>query len=318
MGESKRRKANDPNYGKPNTSTQYTEPILAETPVSDGLEGIRGLIVCPPVAISGSQLIIKQNHIDQIEIRAGLLFFDHLVWPSSNSIYIASGPDERFLEDAGILARPSFSVSGNIAEALIQQQINAFRAYEKRYPGQFTLSQGERSLLVKGGLLTEGRGAVIELYRAVPVPDREVPLNEVLEFIRRRNAEMLALRACIDAAFVNVEQAENQETALLANIRAIDAACADAIRIGKEWKFPVRITNLKCSFEIRPIVALLAAIGGAGAAKVFGLPALGAALGVGLMSQAPALKLAGDLVPNGFMLRDHPYRYAYELHNELL
>ncbi|MCD7111598.1 hypothetical protein LRX75_21405 [Rhizobium sp. DKSPLA3] len=96
MGEAKRRKASDANYGNP----------------------IRGLIVSPPIDINKSRIYIKSHQIDRQELKAALLFFDKLVWPSSRAVHFGSGPEEEFLEAEGILARPEYTYNGDFAQAL--------------------------------------------------------------------------------------------------------------------------------------------------------------------------------------------------------
>jgi hypothetical protein len=85
MGEAKRRKESDPMYGRPT----------------------RGLILtCPIEMIEQHGVIIKSTELDPQDLRHALLFWDELVWPANNQIYIGSGPDAEYLEEAKILTRP--------------------------------------------------------------------------------------------------------------------------------------------------------------------------------------------------------------------
>ncbi len=93
MGEAKRRAASDPNFGK------AKPPKL-------------GLVVSPPIEIQGTSLHVRSSNLDPQELRYSILLWDSLVWPSSRAIYMSSGPDEAFLESAGILTRPDYSFSG--------------------------------------------------------------------------------------------------------------------------------------------------------------------------------------------------------------
>ena len=72
MGEAKRRKQNDLNFGR--------------VP-RDAIN--RGLVVSPPIEIQGSNLFVKSSSLDPQELRFALLFWDRLVWPSSRNIYLA-------------------------------------------------------------------------------------------------------------------------------------------------------------------------------------------------------------------------------------
>jgi hypothetical protein len=143
MGEAKRRKQSDPNFGR--------------IPKS---KGYRGLVVSPPIEIQGSKLLAKSSNLDPQELRFALLFWDRLVWPSSRAIHFASGLDEAFLENEGILSRPEYTVWGDGAQGIAKGQIQAFQDLERAEPGVWALAQGESSFLWKDGLIEKDTGAL--------------------------------------------------------------------------------------------------------------------------------------------------------------
>jgi len=298
MGEAKRRKAADPNYGCPK----------------------RGLVVSPPIEVEGSRLYARLSNLDPQELRFSLLLWDRLVWPSSRAIHFASGPDEEFLERAGVLRRPEYTVWGDAAQGIASGQIQAFLDLENREPGLWALAQGENSLLLKDRLLDEGKGGLIELHRAVPVPNKDVPLNEILEFKVKRNDELQLLRTEIDALFAALNAAPDKQAELANQVAQIDRACAATIKVSKEWQFPVRLTNIKASVELRPFVSLAGGIATYGLTALQGLPTSAsvlAGLGGAAAATAPALKLSADCGWRGLKPRQGPYRYVSQYHNEL-
>ena len=140
-----------------------------------------------------------------------------------------------------------------MVQTIVRMQIQAFADFDAREPGQWSLAQGQNSFFLHDKLLVPDAGALLELQRAIPIPDKDVPLNEVLEFKRRRNDELQRLRAELDGFIAAINKAEDKETELQKHIATIDAACADALRVSHEWQFPVRLTNLKASVELRPL-----------------------------------------------------------------
>ena len=295
MGEAKRTRAADPSYGRPK----------------------RGLIVSCPMKIQSRSLRIKGG-LDSQELRLALLFWDELVWPSSLAAYSESGPDEQFLENVGILYRPSYTFEGDLAQGMAMTQLSAFREYDQKEPGKWSIAQGENSFLLKHGDLEEGKGALIELHRAIPVPDQDVPLSEI--FKQKRHDELQLLRTEIDTLFTVLEAADDKSAALNECLGKIDAACTDAIRVEKEWQFPIRLSNLKASFELRPFVTLAGGMAAFASGQTLGLPAttsLLAGLGGAAAATAPALKVAGDFGWRGLRPTQGPYRYVSEYHNEL-
>ena len=150
---------------------------------------------------------VDWNSVESQELRFALLFWDRLVWPSSRAIHFSSGPDETFLESAGILTRPEYTFNGDGAQGIARGQIQAYQELERSEPGVWALAQGENSLLLKDGLADEGKGTLVELHRAIPVPKQDVPLAEILEFRQRRRDELVLLRGCpefcVNGASVN-------------------------------------------------------------------------------------------------------------------
>ena len=213
----------------------------------------RGLVVSPAMEIAGGLFRRRSRYLEPQELRLALLFWDHLVWPSSRNFHFDSGPDEQFLESAGILTRPDYTVDGDLAQGIAAGQIQAFLDLDQREPGVWALAQGENSLLLRDQVLQEGNGAFVELTRAIPIPDKDVPLNEILEFKGKRHDELQLLRNELDNVIAALNEAQDKDAELSKRLTEIDAACADALRVGKEWRFPVRLSNLKLSTRFAPI-----------------------------------------------------------------
>lgn len=336
MGEAKWRAKNDPNFGKvpknssnstPNMSDgfdwkgwaanygfqppQKTSDIYFDSNfdfdkyAKSGLEGTpeRGLVISSPIIIKGNSLS-SQGGLE-----------DRLAWPTNNGIFIGPGPDEEYLESTGILVRPhmTFSGSGQLAEIAGQAHYSAFEKFDFASPGMWALASGENSF--QWDKLQSGPvdGAVIQLLRAIPVPDREVPLAEVLEFRERRRDEALNLRQEIDNLSAAIRQSENPEAELAARQKQIEAACADLLKAGMAWKFPVRISDLKCGIEIDLGQVVQYAASGWAAGATFALPTVGAMVG-GALS---LVKITAAVKRQKILPRSTPYQYVYNFHKEL-
>ncbi len=298
MGEAKHRKQIEPNFGRVPKSANN-----------------RGLVLCPPIEIEGTSLFAKSSNLDPQELRFALLFWDRLVWPSSRAIHFASGPDEQFLESAGILARPEYTFNGDVAQGLARGQFQAYQDLERNDPGNWALSQGENSLLWKEGLADAGAGAVIELHRAIPIPKQDVPLAEILEFRQRRRDELLLLRHYLESLVAEIEGAHDKPLALQKRVGELDQACADLLAVGKEWQFPVYLSNLKASFSLSPLKFLPAVAGGWTLGEPYGLSAataVAAAAGV-----ASTLEIKSDFGLRSMARPASPFRYAYHAQEEL-
>ena len=211
--------------------------------------------------------------------------------------------------------RPSYSYNGpvDLVDLFPLIQVQAFIDLEEREPGLWALAQGESSLSIKNRVLEEGRGALVELVRAIPVPNRDVPLNDILEFRAKRRDELLRLRQEIESFFAAVNNASDKQFELQRHITQIDTACADILKVGREWRLPLRLADLKASFELRPFAALVAGAGGWKWGEEYEMPAIAAALGV----MAASLKINQDFGMRRATLRSSPYRYVYRFHAEV-
>ncbi|WP_156955361.1 DUF6236 family protein [Polaromonas glacialis] len=298
MGEAQRRKHSDPNFGRFPKKAPF-----------------RGLVVSPPIEIEGTRLLARSSNLDPQELRFALLFWDQLVWPSSRAIHFASGPDEVFLESAKILTRPDYTINGDGAQGIAKGQIQAFLDLECAEPGVWAMAQGENSFLWKDGFADEGSGVLVELHRAIPIPKHDVPLAEVLEFRVRRRDELLLLRYHLETFVTEIETAVDKPAALKNRAAEIDQACANLLQVGKEWQFPVYLSNIKTSFSLSPTKFLPAVAGGWALGESYGLHAASAV--AAFAGAASTIEIKSDLGLRSLKRPKSPFRYACLTHQEL-
>lgn len=227
----------------------------------------------------------------------------------------ASGPDEVFLESAGILTRPDYTVYGDGATGIARGQVLAYQDLELSEPGVWSLAQGENSFLWKDGLADEGTGAFVELHRAIPIPAKNVPLAEILEFRERRHDELVLLRYQIESFVSEIEGSADRTLALQKCVKDLDQACANLLIVGKEWHFPVCLSNMKASFSLSPQKFLPAVAGGWTMGEPYGLVAAAAA--AGFAGIASTLEVKGDYGLRSTKRPSSPYRYTFQMHQEL-
>ena len=295
MGEAKRRMAADPHYGR-------------------APKNGRGLVVTCPVEIDGGMIRIQGGTLDPQELRLALLFWDRLAWPTSNAIFIGGAADEKFLEECGVLSRPHYVMHGDGADIMVRTYLQAFADLDAKEPGCWALAQGRNTILLRENALEDARGVLVSLYSAIPVPNFDVPLQEVLEFRERRRDELLALRAHIDSLYQQVTTAVDSRHQLRVCFDEIDRACADVLRVQKERGFAMRLADLKASFNLNPLTLGELALKGSEVGTQYGMPTLGGLIGAGLA----AISLNADFGFRGRNLKGNPYRYVYDFHKELI
>lgn len=303
MGEAKIRKESDPSYGK-----------------APKKHSSRGLIISNPIQIDTANLSFSvQGGLDPSELRFSLLYWDKLVHPRSNFIGFGGGNDEQFLVSAGVLSQPTYMHrGGDIISIEFDTYMAAFSDLENREPGVWSLSQGEKSLFINSSAanLIDDSGLSLELIRAIPVPAADVPLNEILEFKERRNAELMIFRAHIDKLVYEIQNSPVRTDAFNRIAKEVDVACADLLKVGHEWQMPFHLSDFKATFNFDS-VKFLGSVGGAWKlGEPYGLTAATSAASVaGLIS---TINVKSDISLRSIKKPRSPYRYTLLAHKELV
>lgn len=293
MGEAKRRATSDPHFGK----------VPKQRPV-------RGVVISPPMTISDGSLS-GTSDLDPISLRMWLLFWDKLVWPTSRGIHFEAPPEVEVLIAEGVITRPSYTFNGDMVQGVIKSYIQAFTEHENAEPGCWAIAQGERALQIQGENLPNSRDLLVRLHQAVPIPAGNVPFAEILEFKERRLSELFQFRHEIEQLYTQVSSSEDKALALNLGIERVQSACADLIKVNKEWKFESLLSSF--DFSITPM-NWVAAFAGFVGGQTYNLDTVSSLLSgtVGAaISFAPSI--GKRLTEN----KRNPYRYAYLAHHEL-
>ena len=164
------------------------------------------------------------------------------------------------------------------------------------------------------------KGLGLELIEAIPLPDKDVPLNEILEFKLKRNDEFVALRTELDSIGSALNSAENSASELQRAVGHIDKACADALRVCGEWQFPVRLSNQKMALDLKPFEILAGGVAGVFIASALPMSTtqivLGG-LGGAVAGAKSAFKITGDIGLQSIRRRRSPFAYVAHAHKEL-
>jgi hypothetical protein len=133
---------------------------------------------------------------------------------------------------------------------VVEAQISTFRDLNEKQPGRWVLSQGEKSFMCDQGVAQNGRGAFLTLAQAVPIPDSEVPLEEVLNFKRRYRDEIYELKTELDAFYNNISISGDSEHFLQSYVKRIDVACSGYIKAAKGQGFPIRLSSFGLEYSL--------------------------------------------------------------------
>jgi hypothetical protein len=280
----------------------------------------RGIIITSPFKFDGRTLNIINSKIDPVFLRHCLLFWDRIDWPDNNIISLGGEtPETQFLTDSNILTRTKITLggfSGNIGYSLLIMQEAAFHLHNDTEPGLWSLAQESTNLVLPRETSTEKRTIEIELYKYIPVPDRVVSLEDILNFKEKRKDELLVFRSLMDGLYTEIINSKDIPRSKIAAIEKLQISIADLHRLMKESSIKRCLSTLKVELNLSDLIkdTLLSGV----AAKVaFGIsPEMAALIGI----SASAIKIGLKIVPIGSRIPTNlkDYAYLFYLEKELL
>ncbi|MES2441203.1 MAG: DUF6236 family protein [Pseudomonadota bacterium] len=241
------------------------------------------------------------------KIPAYILFWDKLVSIEAANRVLSQTDAEKYLETDGLLSRVHVASlePGNVD----QVQIQTFRVLEDREPGVWCIA---RNTPFRPHDLGPGRSLLVRLHDVLPIPTAGVPLEDLLQFRERRNAERLALRYYLEKTFLEIASAEDSSLAFRTTADALSKSIRDQLAVTEEaglrFRFGSLEARLKWEFSSLP--------GTGGAAVGFSLGGLEASIAAalaGIASNAvPKIELSWGAGVN--RKNDHAYPLEYIVH----
>jgi hypothetical protein len=161
----------------------------------------------------------------------------------------------------------------------------------------------------------QGRGILVRLYDCIPIPHKEVPIYEILQFRDRRRDELLSLRYHLETIYERISAAVDCDLALDTEVSRLEGSLSDYLQAGRDSGMRLRMLDLesqiKVEFDLRTGVAAAAV------AYASGLPGFAAALvGVG-GAFLPKLEISAKPAPRSLKSASTPYEYVTSVRDEL-
>ncbi|MEO1110108.1 MAG: DUF6236 family protein [Pseudomonadota bacterium] len=180
----------------------------------------------------------------------------------------------------------------------------AFNVLEDQDPGLWSLDLGEDSFPNPAVYGDQGRGFKVELFNALPTPSSDVPVDRILEFKRRHQAERDALFSAIDGLYLETTRSPDRPLAEQHAFAQVQSAVRDQLMAAK--------SSNSMTFNLVDLSARFNIFGGAmafGASQAAGLPLL-ASLGVAAVASASVAFGPSYSFKSGNAKRDTAYGYV--------
>lgn len=276
------------------------------------LSGTRGILLSSPYLPQGNLGagfgIINSEKIAE-ELRFGLLYWDVVAVATTSTYHIPIEHEDMLLHE-GYVLRPKVHLSDTNQnyDQMAELFARTFDIMESKEPGTWALAQRDLATLHALSIAEAARGVLVALYRALPVPVHTVPIDRIIEFRLRRQAELKRLRASIDGIYAAIAASDDSAYTLKARALEIEICCEDLIKTSREWFTGFKLADLNA---------------------VFNMTALTAAAEYGFMAQMPGIStLIGGATATVRIIRDYglrkrsiresPYWYSADFHNQVI
>jgi len=170
---------------------------------------IRGVIAAPGIVRPVPGGLTMERPLSVEELRYYTLYWDQILIPANNLIYIGI-PDEEQWIAAGAISRPRVSFQGSfqgdqVAHALLSCQNLVAAQMRKQAPLiDWVIHQVGDDVAVPEDIAANKQAIRVALLQALPVPTEPVPIYELLEFKRTYRAQFTALHESMDELYLEV------------------------------------------------------------------------------------------------------------------
>lgn len=213
----------------------------------------RGVIASPAIiSIHGDGFTVERS-ISAEELRYYAMYWDKVVIPGSNLVYVGI-PEEDVLIETGVIERPRVGFSGNWGGAdighsfALAQAAVAKKLIEEDKATDWVIHQIGTTLSLPSEFLEKRNTLRLDLINLLPVPSGDVPIVDVLEFKQRRADELNSLHLKLEHAYLEALKSPDQDLAGKLAIRELQEAIRDLQTVTSEkWQ---RTSKFDFSMEL--------------------------------------------------------------------
>ena len=288
-------------------------PASVELPSRTLSPGQRGAVLSVDYKGYGPDTQIRLD-LNPHTTRTALLLFERIDFPKSQW-YQAGDTTADYLYAEHILQRTkvdhpvAFDPDGN---EKLRVAFMAFEALHAREPGRWSMVRSSDANSLLHEYLERDTALMVSMYNALPIPDRSVPFDDVLQFKAKRTPELLSLRTFIEEICLEVKARPDVPLAAVRAVEKFDRALSDYARSIREKNWKKVLGGLDVSINWADTVApSLIAVNSAAAGLPLATTAIAA--GAGLLASMTISSSFGLKSP----LTDRPFEYVARIEREL-
>src|SRR5690606_28875201 len=225
----------------------------------------RGIIASPGRVVQNNNGALKLAKVDSTDINYFLLYFDKVVIPQNNLIFLEdeimrSLVSEKII-DSPLVRIESYNSRTDPVDVFTQARtITANKIISDDPFNDWTIHQiDDEPELVKKGV-TKFNSLRVEFLNCLPVPSKNVSYEEILRFKNDRRSELAELHKGLDELYLDVLRSPDYEFARRREVSELQKALANVHRVSKEkFKF---LTNYSLTTDLNiNYQSILASVG---------------------------------------------------------
>lgn len=254
----------------------------------------RGVVASPAIISIHGDGFTMERSISAEEVRYYALYWDKIVIPGSNLVYVAI-PEEDVLIKTGVIDRPRVGFSGlwggaDIGHSFaLAQSVVAKKLIEEDKSTDWVVHQIGRELGLPPEFIEKRNTLRLDLINLLPVPSADVAIADVLQFKQRRADELNNLHSTIESAYLEALKSPDPDLATKLAVRELDIAIRNLQTVTSEkWQ---RTSKFDFSLELNLDGSRLSQGVAAGAAFDFFTNGFGIPIGPIVGGIASILKL---------------------------
>lgn len=220
----------------------YAKSIKTISIIIKGYFMQRGVIASPAIINIRDNGFMMERTLSSEEVRYYILYWDKIVIPGTNLVYIGI-PEEDVLIETGVIDRPKVGFSGSIGGAdigysfALAQSAVAKELIQNDKTTDWVIHQIGTTLCLPSELLEKRNTLRFDLINLLPVPFNDVPIIDILEFKGRRSDELDNLHLKIEQAYLEALKSPDQDLSAKMAIQELEKAIRDLQTVASE-KWP--------------------------------------------------------------------------------
>lgn len=218
------------------------------------------------------------GNIDPGIVRFWVTFWDEFICPQNNFVAAGLSPDLQYLSNLGLLEQPKVSFSGevssgNLALPFIQAQEITYHRKAHDEPGKWSMASTEGC--ISSPVVKNHRPCLIfEIINGVQLPDKSVPIDDILNFKSKRSAECDAFHSSIEDIYQKIKSSSDIPRAKTHEIMKFEQSLSDLNSVLEQSFVKRRLSNTKLVLDKNLLNSAALGIGSASLAPQINMPML--------------------------------------------